>query len=58
MPRTPAELATEGRAAVEADAQVLHLHAYDRDGGEPSVQGRRRQPCKRSGLLVPGFRSP
>ena len=39
IPRTPAELATEGRAAVEADAQVLHLHAYDRDGGETFAAG-------------------
>jgi len=39
IPRTPAELATEGRAAVEAGAQVLHLHAYDRDGGETFAAG-------------------
>ena len=28
LPRTPDELAAEGRAAVEAGAQVLHLHPY------------------------------
>ncbi|MDQ5874451.1 MAG: 3-keto-5-aminohexanoate cleavage protein, partial [Actinomycetota bacterium] len=34
IPRTPAELAAEGRAAVEAGAQVLHLHPYDESGAE------------------------
>jgi uncharacterized protein (DUF849 family) len=29
IPRTPAELAAEGRAAVAAGAQVLHLHSFD-----------------------------
>jgi uncharacterized protein (DUF849 family) len=33
-PRTPGELAAEGRAAVDAGAQVLHLHPYDADGRE------------------------
>src|SRR5919204_5736750 len=33
IPRTPEELAREARAAVEAGAQVLHVHAYE-DGGE------------------------
>jgi uncharacterized protein (DUF849 family) len=32
LPRTPAELATEARAAVDAGARVLHLHPYDADG--------------------------
>lgn len=32
VPRTPGELAREGRAAVEAGAQVLHLHPYDDSG--------------------------
>jgi uncharacterized protein (DUF849 family) len=32
LPRTPAELAAEGRAAVDAGARVLHLHPYDSDG--------------------------
>jgi uncharacterized protein (DUF849 family) len=32
VPRTPAELASEGRAAVDAGARVLHLHPYDGDG--------------------------
>jgi uncharacterized protein (DUF849 family) len=41
VPRTPAELAAEGRAAVVAGAQVLHLHAYDADGRE-SLAAR---PC-------------
>jgi uncharacterized protein (DUF849 family) len=41
VPRTPAELAAEGRAAVAAGAQVLHLHAYDADGRE-SLAAR---PC-------------
>ncbi len=32
LPRTPEELAAEGRAAVDAGARVLHLHPYDADG--------------------------
>jgi uncharacterized protein (DUF849 family) len=32
VPRTPAELAAEGRAAVNAGARVLHLHPYDDAG--------------------------
>ncbi len=31
-PRTPAQLAAEGRAAVHAGAGVLHLHPYDESG--------------------------
>ena len=31
-PRTPAQLAAEGRAAVDAGAGVLHLHPYDESG--------------------------
>jgi uncharacterized protein (DUF849 family) len=34
VPRTPDELAAEGRAAIEAGARVLHLHPYDDDGRE------------------------
>jgi uncharacterized protein (DUF849 family) len=34
VPRTPAELAAEGRAAAEAGARVLHLHVYGADGVE------------------------
>lgn len=34
MPRSPEELAAEARAAVEAGAQSLHLHAYNTQGGE------------------------
>src|SRR5919109_2974253 len=34
VPRTPDELASEGRAAVDAGARVLHLHPYDGDGSE------------------------
>src|SRR4051794_11039666 len=34
VPRTPEELAAEGRAAVDAGARVLHLHPYDADGRE------------------------
>lgn len=32
IPRTPDELARDGRAAVEAGAQLLHLHPYDKSG--------------------------
>jgi uncharacterized protein (DUF849 family) len=31
VPRTPEELAVDGRAAVNAGAQVLHLHPYEGD---------------------------
>jgi uncharacterized protein (DUF849 family) len=41
LPRTPAELAAEGRAAVDAGALVLHLHPYD-DGGRQTLAAR---PC-------------
>jgi uncharacterized protein (DUF849 family) len=34
LPRTPEELAAEGRAAVDAGARVLHLHPYGADGRE------------------------
>jgi len=34
IPRTPDELAKESRAAVDAGAQVVHLHAYDSAGVE------------------------
>jgi uncharacterized protein (DUF849 family) len=34
IPRAPEELAAEGRAAVGAGAQVLHLHAYTGNGVE------------------------
>ena len=34
LPRTPQELAAEGRAAVDAGALVLHLHPYDEAGRE------------------------
>jgi uncharacterized protein (DUF849 family) len=34
VPRTPAELAAESRAAVDAGARVLHLHPYDGSGAE------------------------
>jgi uncharacterized protein (DUF849 family) len=34
IPRTPAQLAAEGRASVDAGARVLHLHPYDADGHE------------------------
>jgi uncharacterized protein (DUF849 family) len=40
LPRTPAELAAEGRAAVLAGAQVLHLHPYD-DGRQTLAS----EPC-------------
>jgi uncharacterized protein (DUF849 family) len=41
LPRTAAELAAEGRAAVEAGALVLHLHPYDDDGR----QTLEAEPC-------------
>ena len=41
IPRTPAELAAEGRAAVHAGARVLHLHPYDDEGAETLAA----EPC-------------
>ena len=41
IPRTPEELAAEGRAAVEAGAQVLHLHPCDDQGAETLAA----EPC-------------
>ena len=40
-PRTPAELAAEARAAVDAGAQVLHLHPYDESGRQTLAA----EPC-------------
>ena len=34
IPRTPDELSASARAAVEAGAQVLHVHAFDSEGRE------------------------
>jgi uncharacterized protein (DUF849 family) len=34
LPRTPRELAAEGRAAIRAGAEALHLHPYDEHGRE------------------------
>lgn len=41
IPRTPAELAAEGRAAVDAGAQALHLHPYHSEGAETLAA----EPC-------------
>ena len=41
VPRTPSELAAEGRAAVDAGAEVLHLHPYDDEGAETLAA----EPC-------------
>jgi uncharacterized protein (DUF849 family) len=38
IPRTPEELASASRAAVDAGADVLHVHAFDPDGME-SLEG-------------------
>jgi uncharacterized protein (DUF849 family) len=38
IPRTPEELARASRAAVDAGADVLHVHAFDPDGAE-SLEG-------------------
>jgi len=40
-PRTPAELAAEARAAVDAGARSLHLHPYGDDGRQTLAAG----PC-------------
>jgi len=36
VPRTPGQLADDARAAVEAGARVIHLHAFD-DGGRETL---------------------
>jgi uncharacterized protein (DUF849 family) len=41
LPRTPEELAAEGRAAVDSGALVLHLHPYDDDGRQTLAA----EPC-------------
>ena len=41
IPRTPDELAADGRAAVEAGAKILHLHPYDATGAETLAA----EPC-------------
>jgi uncharacterized protein (DUF849 family) len=41
LPRTPAELAREARAAVDAGATTLHLHPYDADGRQTLAA----EPC-------------
>jgi uncharacterized protein (DUF849 family) len=41
IPRTPSEVAEAGRAAVDAGAQVLHLHCYDAAG----VETLAAEPC-------------
>jgi uncharacterized protein (DUF849 family) len=41
LPRTPQELAAEGRAAVAAGALVLHLHPHDGDGRQTLAA----EPC-------------
>ena len=41
LPRTPEELASEARAAVDAGARSLHLHPYDGDG----TQTLAAEPC-------------
>jgi len=55
IPRTPDELAAEGRAAVEAGARVLHLHPYDAAG----VQTLAAEPCAAAlravGAACPGI---
>jgi uncharacterized protein (DUF849 family) len=41
IPRTPTELAAAARAAVDAGADVVHVHAFDADGVETLAPG----PC-------------
>lgn len=41
LPRTPEELASEARAAVDAGARVVHLHPYDEDGRQTLAA----EPC-------------
>jgi uncharacterized protein (DUF849 family) len=48
IPRTPQEVAVEGRAAVDAGAKVLHLHPYDEHGAETLAA----EPCAAALLSV------
>lgn len=48
IPKTPAELALEARAAVAAGARVVHLHACDEDGAETLLA----EPCAAALLAV------
>jgi uncharacterized protein (DUF849 family) len=41
LPRTPQELASEARAAVDAGARVVHLHPYGEDGRQTLAA----EPC-------------
>jgi uncharacterized protein (DUF849 family) len=59
IPRTPKQLAAASRAAVDAGAQVLHLHAVDAAG----VETLAAEPCVRALVeplptTPPSFASP
>ena len=48
VPRTPGELASESRAAVDAGAGVVHFHAYD-EAGEETLEA---EPCAAAIIAV------
>lgn len=48
VPRTPSELASEARAAVDAGAGVVHFHVYDEAGEETLEAG----PCAAAVIAV------
>ena len=59
VPRTPAEIAAEARAAVDAGAVTVHLHPYDSDGrqtlaAEPCAEAIRavRAACPRTPISL------
>jgi uncharacterized protein (DUF849 family) len=57
VPRTPAELAADARACVEAGARILHLHPYDGAGrqtlaAEPSAAALRAVRAECPGVPI------
>jgi uncharacterized protein (DUF849 family) len=54
IPRTPDELASESRAAVDAGAAVLHLHPYDAAGAETLAAEPCAEALRSVGAACPG----
>src|SRR5438067_11863199 len=54
IPRTPEELATDSRAAVDAGAAVLHLHPYDEAGRQPLAPAPRAAALEVVRAACPG----
>src|SRR4051794_41209605 len=61
IPQTPSELAAEARAAVDAGAEIVHIHPRDDSGGETLEAGPEaraliavREACPRVPVSVAG----